>query len=48
MDPRIKDTSDTKVVHHMAIAAFCCLKRVKDHKLSMNEVRLYMVDQELM
>jgi hypothetical protein len=40
-----KDTSDTNVIHHMATAAFCCLKRVKGHKLSMSEVRLYIVDQ---
>jgi hypothetical protein len=48
MDPRIIDTNDIKVVHHMTIVAFCCLKGVKGHRLSMSEVRLYMVDQELM
>jgi hypothetical protein len=35
------------VVHHMANAAFCCLKKNKGHRLSMSEVRLYMVDQQL-
>jgi hypothetical protein len=48
MDPRIIDTNEIKVVHHMTTTAFYCLKGVKGHRLSMSEVRLYMVDQELM
>ncbi|XP_062176046.1 protein kinase STUNTED-like [Alnus glutinosa] len=47
MDPRITDTSDTKVVHHMANAAFCCLKKNKGHRLSMSEVLAVVRGDEL-
>ncbi|KAG6709731.1 hypothetical protein I3842_06G147700 [Carya illinoinensis] len=38
MDHRLTDTSDKKVVQHMANAALCCLKNAKNWRHSMSEV----------
>ncbi|KAA8545525.1 hypothetical protein F0562_020309 [Nyssa sinensis] len=38
MDPRLKDTCDDNLVHHMARAALLCLKNDLGHLISMSEV----------
>ncbi|CAK9179544.1 unnamed protein product [Ilex paraguariensis] len=38
MDPRIEDTSDIRVVDHIAQAALLCLKNDSCHRFSMSEV----------
>lgn len=39
MDPRIADTNDVRLVHHMARAALFCLKNDSGRRLSISEVK---------